>query len=159
MFSERSVWEAHWKEVAQVVLPRSDWFQGGARTPGEKRTQSLFDSTATLALDRFAAAMESMLVPRTQVWHGLRARAQEIAEDQSVKQWLEEVVEILFRERYAPTANFASQANDVFMSLGAFGTGAMFVDEARQRNGTRRGVRYRSVHLSELCISENHQGL
>ena len=28
LISERSIWESHWREVAQHVLPRSDFFQG-----------------------------------------------------------------------------------------------------------------------------------
>jgi hypothetical protein len=154
MQADRAIWEAHWREVAQVVLPRSDWFRGSARVSGDKHTEKLFDSTAPLALERFSAAIESMVTPRTQRWHGLRPRNTEIAEVQEVKVWCDQAVEIMFKARYSPRANFASQANDVYTSLGAFGTGGVFVDEL-----PGQGIRYRSVHLSELCIAEDHQGV
>ena len=40
------------------------------------------------------------------------------------------------------------------MSLGAFGTGAIFIDDIP---GT--GMRYKSIHLSEIYISENYAGV
>lgn len=153
MESDRGIWDAHFHEIGQYVLPRSDWFRNG-RTPGDKHTEQLFDSTATLALERFAAACESMVVPRTQVWHQLSPRHEMLAEIPKVKMWCEEVTKILFKQRYSPRGNFASQASDVFTSLGAFGTGAMYIDEE-----AGHGCRYRSVHLSEIYIAENHQGI
>ena len=71
---DRGTWEEHWEEVADRVLPRySETFQtpDSGITRGEKRTEKMFDSTAALALERFAAVMESMLVPRNQKWHRL----------------------------------------------------------------------------------------
>jgi hypothetical protein len=72
--------------------------------------------------------MESMLIPRTQRWHGLRSQRTELMKDSEVRVWLDSVCELLFTMRYAPSANFTSQPNDVFMSMGAFGTGAMFIE-------------------------------
>jgi hypothetical protein len=40
------------------------------------------------------------------------------------------------------------------VSLGAFGTGGLFIDD-----DPGKSIRYRSVHLSELFIAENHQGI
>ena len=151
--SERAIFDSHWREIAERILPRGDHFKVN-RNPGDKHTERVFDSTAALALDRFSAAMESMLTPRTQRWHGLRTLHDDLNQNQEVKTWLDEVTEILFKVRYSPKSNFASQANECYISLGAFGTGAMFIDE-----DMGRGIRYRAVHLSELYIAENHQGV
>jgi hypothetical protein len=124
------------------------------RVAGEKHTEKVFDATAGLALERFAAAMESMLTPRTQRWHKLRVPDEGLNEDYEIREYLDAVTGMLFDARYSPRANFASQANEAYMSLGAFGTGAMFIDDS-----LGRGIRYRSVHLSELFIAENHQGI
>lgn len=48
-------------EIGMYVLPRSDWFRNG-RTPGDKHTEQLFDSTATLA-QAMAGAVPSQQVP------------------------------------------------------------------------------------------------
>lgn len=152
MATDRAVFDSHWREIAERILPRADYFRVN-RQPGDKHTEKIFDSTANLALERFAAAMESMLTPRTQRWHKLRTGVEELDQNQEVKEYLDQVTSILFQVRYSPRANFASQANEAYMSLGAFGTGAMFTDDL-----VGRGIRYRSIALSELYIQENYQG-
>jgi hypothetical protein len=123
------------------------------RTPGEKRSEKIFDSTAQRALPRFSAAMDSMLTPATQMWHGLRTGIPELDDNVAVQRWCDSIRDILFRQRYAPTANFASQAFECYMSLGAFGTSALFIDEIPGVT-----LRYRAIALSELVIDLDHTG-
>ena len=153
MATDRAVFDSHWREIAQRILPRADHFRTN-RQPGDKHTEFIFDATANLALERFAAAMESMLTPRTQRWHKLKTGIPELDEQQEVQEYLDEVTKILFQARYAPRANFASQANECYLALGAFGTNGLFIDDM-----IGHGIRYRSVALSEIYIAENHQGI
>lgn len=148
----RGNWESHWQEIAERVLPRDAEFSVKS-SPGQKRTDKIFDATAPLALDRFAAAMESLLTPRGQKWHNLKASLPEINEDAQVKLWFDEVNRILFQARYAPKANFASQKAQDYMQLGAFGSSSLFVDEMPSG-----GMRYRVIFLGETYFVENHQG-
>jgi hypothetical protein len=155
--SERGNWENHWTEIADRVLPRySETMQtpDSGLTRGNKRTSKMIDSTPALALERFAAAMESMLTPRTQKWHRLKASDPTLGRDHEVKLWFEAATDALFRQRYSPKANYASQQHEVYMGLGAFGTGIMFVDS--HDNG---GLRYRAIDLRELLFDLNHQGI
>lgn len=153
MATDRAIFDSHWREIAERILPRADHFRVN-RNPGDKHTERIFDATANLALERFAAAMESMLTPRTQRWHKLRTGVPDLDERDDVQEYLDAVTQILFSVRYSPKANFASQANEVYMSLGAFGTGGMFIDDL-----VGRGIRYRSIALSEMYVAENHQGM
>jgi hypothetical protein len=154
MDSTKANWNWHWSQIAQQVLPRSDYFNRQDQTEGQKRTEHMFDSTAASACERAAAAMESEITPRTQRWHGLSLSDPSLAEDPKWDRWLEQVVDIMFKARYSPYANFASQASESYMSLMAFGTQAMLVDEVVGKH-----LRYKSIHLSEICIAENHVGL
>lgn len=153
MESNRGTFENHWQEIAERVYPRAADFQG-ERTQGAKNTQLIFDATAALALERFAAAVESYICPRNEKWHGLETDDDDLNQDQEIQEYLEEVVNILFAVRYSPLANFASQVHENFMSLGSFGTGCMFVDEM-----VGRGIRYKAIHLSEVFFQENHEGV
>ncbi len=148
----RGPWEAHWQEIAERVLPRQAGFTGRT-TPGAKRNEKIFDSTAPLALERFAAAMESMLTPRGQRWHHLRVADEELGRRDDVRAWLEAVERRLFASRYAPRANYASQQHEIYMSLGAFGTGAMFLGD-----DPVAGPTYRAIHLGELYVDEDAHG-
>lgn len=156
--TNRGTFESHWEEVAQLVLPSySGSFQNGgeATTPGAKRTQALYDSTAPIALPRFAAVMESMLTPRGSAWHRIVPVDSSLLKDRQTRLWMDEVNKLLFRYRYAPPANFASQNHQSYLSLGAFGTGPLFIDALDRMPG----LRYRSIHLGEIFFFENHQGV
>lgn len=149
--ADRSNWESHWQEAAERVLPRAAEFTARG-LKGAKRSQKIFDSTAQLALERFASAMESLLTPRSSRWHTLRASVPELDRLDPVRRHFEALEDLLFSRRYASSANFASQQFEVYLSLGAFGTGALLIDE---RPG---GIRYRAAHLSEIYVSENEDG-
>jgi hypothetical protein len=151
--SDRGTWEQHWEEIAERILPRQMGFIG-ERTAGEKRTQKVFDSSPSIALERFAAVMDSMLTPRQTKWHNLRATDDALNKDFQVRQWFDQVNQILFNSRYSPKANFAGQNSERWVSMGAFGTGSLFVDFA-----AGQGLRYRNVSLKDMFLVENHQGI
>lgn len=153
---DRGNWESHWEEIAERFFPShaGAFSSPGSRSQGEKRTDKILDSTAPIALNRFGSILDSLLTPRNQKWHRLRASVPELNEDQDVRVWFDAVTDILFQHRYAPRANFASQNQQQYISLGAYGTGCMFLDELPEG-----GIRYRNIHLSEVYFLENHQGL
>lgn len=149
----RGNWETHWEEIAERVLPRQRGFVGD-RTDGEKKTEKIFDSRPMIALERFAAVMDSMLTPRQQKWHNLKTTDEALNRDHDVQSWFYQVNNILFSARYAPKANFAGQNAERWVSVGAFGTGTVFTDFM-----PGVGLRYRCVNLRDTYFQENHQGL
>lgn len=149
----RGVWENHWEEIAERVMPRAAQFVSTG-TPGEKRTHKLYDATASLALERFAAAVESLLTPRGAKWHTLRASNPDLNKDPEVRLYFDTIEELLFSYRYSPKSNFSSQLHEGYMSLGAFGTSGLFVDES-----PLQGMIYRTIHLADLFIAENEHGI
>jgi hypothetical protein len=155
----RATFASQWEEVAQLVLPtsRNTFFPGSFNWPGQKKTQEQIDSTGMLALSRFAAICDSLLTPRNMKWHGLRSTDTDLDRMREVRLWFEEVTDLLFKMRYNPNANFASQNLNVYQSLGAFGTGSMFIDELDPRYGY--GLRYKALPLGETFFAENHQGM
>lgn len=154
--SARGNFETYWEEIAERVEPNSKGLFTGNQSKGEKRDQKVFDSTPIIALQRFGAILDSLLTPRNQKWHKIVASESQLMKDRQVRLWFEQANDLLFKIRYAPIANFAAQNQKNFLSLGAYGTCAMFTDKLR--DGTL-GVRYKSVHLSELLFEENHQGI
>lgn len=154
----RGVWEQHWEEIAERVLPRQVGFIGD-RTPGEKRTQKIFDSKPMVALERFAAINDSMLTPRQTKWHNLRTTNEDLNRDFEVQNWFYQVNQILYDSRYTPSANFAGQNFERWISNGAFGTGLLFTDFDEGRGATQRGLRYRCTNLRDCFILDNHQGV
>lgn len=153
----RSNFESTWQSIAETVFPSSSG-TFNSRNPyynqGARKQELMFDSTASIALGRFAAIIDSLITPRNSTWHRLTTNNPYLNKNREVKLWYEEATRLLFKYRYAPKANFASQNHRNYRGLGAFGTGAMFVDELKGG-----GLRYRAVPLGEIFIRENHQGL
>lgn len=158
LFGIRGNWQNHWTEIAQRINPMDSWlFQNYSQlnSQGDKRNFELYDSTGQVSLQRFAAIMDSLLTPSDQYWHHLRAADDGLMKNKAVVQWFDKANEILWKQRYSPTANFQAQNARVFLSLGAYGTGLMFTDDL----AGSKGVRYKNTHLSECYIQENHQGV
>ncbi len=155
---QRFNFESHWMEISQRMLPLNHWnFNTYAQfiTKGEKRTEFIFDSTAALALSRFASILDSLLTPRNQTWHRVLPDQQALLKSRNTRLYFEEVNRLLFKYRYSPGANFASQNQQNYKSLGAFGTGCIFIDELYGQ----KGIRYKNIHLSQVFFAENHQGV
>lgn len=159
--SNRGNWESHWEEIAERILPSyKGYFNSRWVTKGEKRTQELFDSTGQIALGRFASILDSLLTPRNQKWHRLSATDPELNKNREVKSYFDEVTKVLFKYRYAPMANFSAQNQSNYVSLGAFGSGSLFIDDLQSTPGTfQPGIRYKHTNLGETYFLENHQGI
>jgi len=99
---KRGIWEQHWEEVAQKVLPyySSSFYQQGNMVPGMKRNQWQYDVTANAALWKFAAAMESMLTPANNKWHRLRHPNQQLMQRGDVQNWFDAVNDAMLYYRY-----------------------------------------------------------
>jgi len=151
--TDRSTFEQHWAEISPLVLTRQDDFFDKHSTQGERRTKEKFDDTASLAAERGAAAIEGVLIPRGQKWHGIKL-PDEIAKDHESQIWADNVRDFLFKMRYNSKANFASQAHEYIMGLLVFGTSVMSVEDI-----IGHGIKYRNLHLSEHYIMENSRGM
>lgn len=149
---QRAHWDSHWEQLAMVIWPDADDFRN-KRQPGEERAKEVFDATAALALEKFAAAMESLLTPRAQKWHRLKASVEELNKDLEVKEWLDETNRTLFRFRNSPRASFYSQKHEGYKSLGVFGNDCLFVDE-----NPSGGLRYLNCHVGQIYTDIDQHG-
>lgn len=156
MRQQRVYFERIWQEIADRIIPRKAEFKrhrGRVTDPkGDRRTDQVFDAAPALALDRFAAAMHSLVTPRNQQWHSLRPQNDELAENQEVKKYLEDVNKRLFAARYS--SNFDNQIHECYFDSGAFGNMCMFIGD---RLG--RSIYYRTVPVEQLFFMDNEYGV
>lgn len=151
--AERATFEQHWAEVAPLVFPKQDIFFQKHTTPGEKRSRERFDDTAALALDHGAAAIESIVTPRNVMWHGI-GLPEQVEEDYDAQVWADRLQKFLFKRRYRPATNFSSNLHECYLSLLAFGTCVLLIED--MLDGT---LRYKASHIGEHCFMENNRGL
>lgn len=159
--AKRGIWEKHWESISRVVLPyySTSFYSQGNTVPGAERSQEQYDVTANAALWKFAAAMESMLTPASNKWHRLRASNPDLMKIREVQLWFDQANDALFHYRYSPHSGYQANQHDGYVSLGAFGTSGLFIDEFNDPTQPDvKGLRYRNVHLGELFFAANHQG-
>lgn len=155
LYSSRSLFEVQWQEISELIQPvDSMTFQGQQVNAGQKKTQKQYDSTGTIALKRFMAITDSLLTPHNAVWHTLTSDDAILNRNYEVRTWFEDASKILFRERYNPRANFIDQIQQNWVSIGAYGSGGLFIDQL----WGQKGLRYKFIPVSNLYFAENHQG-
>src|SRR5487761_1823540 len=154
--TNRGIFDEHCEEVAAVVMPshRNTFMGWGHTTPYVKKTDKQWDATASIAAQRFSAVMESLLTPQGSIWHRMVPLDDHLKNNRPVKTYLEQVNNVVMKRRNRPGANFIGQMQQVYLSLGLYGNGALMSDADSEEVGTR----YKYLHLGQLYLVENHQG-
>lgn len=149
----RQSYEPVWQQIDERINPTGVQFgrSVGDTSKSRQHNEKVFDATPGLALDRFKAAIHSLVTPRNQQWHGLAAADEDLSEDPEVMRYLQEVTNRLFGARYR--ANFDSEVQGCYGGGGKYGSFAMFVGE---RPG--QGLYYRGVPIEQCYFAENEFG-
>lgn len=153
-------WNKTYEQVAARIWPEYAGFaqlQGTVRSPGVQKTTEMIDATGAIALQRFAAVVNSLLTPESQKWHLLSPSDKTLKRHRSVREYFETWTEILFDYRYQAISNFTGQKAVGYMALGAFGTDVIYTD--RLDHFGQRGLRYKSVPVFHTVMKDNHQGV
>lgn len=153
MASTRSPWERSWQDITERILPNFADFQV-KRMEGQQRTEKIYDGTGPLALERFGAAFESYLCPRTQIWHLGKPGVYQLRDDKECAVWADAINTRMWDMRNRPAAGFQTATNEIYTGLGALGTSCRFSEMDRGGGGPR----YRSIPLAEIYISPNKDG-
>lgn len=158
MRTDRSNWDSQWEEAAALITPaHKSTFTGvgPSNGGGSKNTEQQYDSTAAFAALRFSSVMESLATPQNSIWHLLKAVDPALRRNRAVRAFFDELSETLWSYRYRPVANFVGNSQQVYLSLGVYGNGVLYIDQPDKQ----RGVRYRNIHLGEAYFAENHAGI
>jgi hypothetical protein len=148
----RSNFETTWQEIAERVLPQMSDFTS-KRSPGEKRTEYMYDATAALAAQKAVSAISAFAWPSNQRYQKLTTDNPALNKSNRVKTYFDEVTDRLFRARYSPRAAFESQMGEAGMQFMVFGTGLVFIDD---NIGT--ALRYKAMHLAQTYLTESAGG-
>lgn len=157
--SDRTILEAHLDEVARLVIPNFAGFVGSSpaenNSAGGKKHQHQQDSSAEIYLDQHASLMMSVLTPPRSQWHYLKTTNADLDADVEVRKYLEDLNRLLFTYRSIPSANFAAQNQERWISTAGFGTGCIYIDS----EGPQTPLRYKNIPLCDMYMDVNHQGV
>ena len=120
--TERSGWDSHWRDLSEYFLPRTGRFVASDVNRGDKRWNSIYDSTGTRALRTLSAGMMSGMSSPARPWFRLAIGDTELMEYSTVKLWLHEVTRRM-RDTFARSNTYRSLST-YYEELGLFGTSA-----------------------------------
>ena len=148
--AKRQVWESHWQEVADYMLPRKSDVNT-ERTRGDKRNIKIYDSTAVHSLELLASSLHGMLTSNSQRWFQLRYKEAILNDSDEAKEWLEDAMDKMMIAFHR--SNFQQEIFENYHDLIAFGTSCLFIEEDDQDI-----VRFSARHIKEIYITENERG-
>ena len=148
---ERQPWEAIWDKAAELCSVNSKIY---VKDNKGRIIQKNFDGTARQALNTFAAAMKSVLIPTNTIWHRLKTTNPRLESNDNVRRYLEYVNNLLFKIRYAPDSRFASESYVQLRQMGIYGQAAWLVEE-----DVGFGINYRSIPMNEVYFDTNKKGV
>lgn len=123
--AERSSWIPHWREISEVLLPRSGRFLVTNNNKGDKRHRAILDNSATYALRTLSGGMMAGMTSPARPWFRLTTKIPQLDESYEVKKWLSETTSLM--QMIFARSNTYRALQSAYEELGAFGTTAGIV--------------------------------
>ena len=149
----RANWEGIWQFLAERTDPKNACMNY-PHYPGQiNNAAQKFDSTATLAIPKWASAIDGLTTPKTQKWHGLTLTDKGLSD--KFKVYLESARDVLFARRYAARSNFTNANYEALKTVGHYGGAPFSVTRDPLRP---KGVLYKTWPIKDFYIDQNFQG-
>lgn len=124
---ERSSFLPHWRELADNILPRRPRFTITDTNRGDRRSQKIIDSTATMAARTLRSGMMSGITSPARPWFKLTTPDPSFAKFGPVKEWLQGVTDRM--NTVFLRSNIYNALPIIYGDLGVFATGCMYIEE------------------------------
>lgn len=149
---ERHLWESHWQELYDYILPRKNEILTENKIKGRKKGQFLFNNTGMNACELLAGSLHSMLTNSATVWFELSTGRDEIDDLDDVREYLQN----LTREMHMllNNTNFQTEVHEHYLDLCCAGTAAMYMEDTMDSEV----VHFHSIYLPEIYVAENNRG-
>ena len=95
LVTQRQTWESHWQEVSDYMMPRKADVTK-RRSPGDKRSELIFDSSPLHAVELLAASLHGMLTNPSTPWFSLKFKNTDLPDEDVAKEWLEDSTEKMY---------------------------------------------------------------
>lgn len=152
--SGRYNWESQWRDIRDLIRINT-LTPGQTDTPGDRRSEALFDATAPWALEQFAAGLSSFLTSATDRWFSIGLAGVPIGRmNDEQLEWCERVADDIFAEFSDPEVNLNPVLNEAYLDIGSFGTAVVYEDY----DWNRRRCNFQSFPLSMCWVEENARG-
>ncbi|WP_340158944.1 portal protein, partial [uncultured Maribacter sp.] len=115
----KDYWKDRFEEAYEYCLPNRESFYD--ESPGQRRTDKIFDETAVVGVQEFASRLQAGITPTFARWADFQAGSEVPKEQkQQINLDLDKITEYVFE--LLQTSNFNQEIHEAFMDL-AIGTG------------------------------------
>ncbi|RMF55082.1 hypothetical protein D6745_03205 [Candidatus Woesearchaeota archaeon] len=149
---ERAVWESHWQDLADYILPRKNDIITRNKVKGRKKGEFLFDNTGMVACELLAGALHGLLTSPNQVWFDLTTGDRLLDNDPEVLSFLQDLRDQM--HMILNNSNFQTEIHEVYLDLVCFGTAVMVILEDEDKI-----VRFSAKSLADVYVEENNLGI
>jgi hypothetical protein len=125
--ANRQSFEAHWRELADNILPSALRLDETKENNGDKKYGDILDSTATTAARTLASGIMAGLTRPSDPWFALKLKDSSIAETQEVKDWLHKCTEKMLD--VVSGSNMYGVFRKIYLDASTFATSAAIVEE------------------------------
>lgn len=153
MRSERSLWEREWQDIRDLVRPNTMDFQRMA-LPGYQRYDMIYDGTAMEACEQLGSGLHSHLTNPAEPWFAVSVMGGQYRRNTRVRQWLEEVTEVIYEEYKNEDTNLHTSLHENYQDLAAFGTTSL----NQEWDPAEQHLVFRADALASCYFAENHNG-
>ncbi len=150
LYQDRANFATMWDEIAERTYPEHANFLH-TPTPGEKRMQKVYDSTAIHANQLLSSGLFSLLTSPANQWAQFMPIDFRLLQIREVALYLDEVSRIMFHETNKSDAGFSTAMHECYLSYGAFGNLILFVEEILKQDS----LSFLSLPLYECYAVEN----
>lgn len=148
--TSRTSWETLWQEIARYVIPRRlPGLNGTVQSPSTANEAILFDTTAVRANMTLANGQLAWMSPLEAAWFAFEPQK---GQGDDARRWLAEATETA-REELA-ISNFYTSVHEFYLDRGAFGTGALYIEEGR-----RSLLNVQAWPVGSFVIDEDENGI
>ena len=148
---ERSSWMNHWREISEVLSPRTGRFLTDQNNKGYKRNEKILDSTGTRALRTLSGGMMAGLTSPARPWFRLTTLDPELDESYEVKVWMSQTTSLM--QMLFNRTNLYRALHTAYEELGAYGTSATIILDDYDRV-----IHCMPLTIGEYAISTNARG-
>jgi hypothetical protein len=152
LLTERSSFDAHWRELGEYFLPRRTRFFVQDRNKGDRRSQKIIDSGPRFAARTLASGLHAGLTSPARPWMKLETPDQDLNTYTPVKEWLHVVTQrmlALFEK-----SNLYNVLPVSYGDMGVFGTAAM--SELEDFDSL---ARFYSYPIGSYVVGLDHRGM
>lgn len=147
-------------EMAKYIAPSRVGISS-RRTPGDKQTRDVFDSTSTMAAELMSQFIASYTINPAQQWASMRMRHPNKRSQDTIQEWLEECRDRMLAQ--LSESMFYAEGVEAMIDWCGFGTGFLLREERPflQHMPVKgfRGFRYEAKKTGRFLIADGPDGL